>query len=135
MDRLGYRWKVKDLPTKYANLAKDKSEIRHVYETDKASVVHCTLAPKATSVATRNLEIEEIWYFIGGQGQIWLKEEDEIEGTEKDVGPSTCVLIPAGVHFQFRSTTYEPLTFLCITMPRWPGQHASMEVEAHWKPS
>jgi mannose-6-phosphate isomerase-like protein (cupin superfamily) len=129
----GHRWKIRQVPLHYNAIAKDGSEIRQIFQTEEASLVHCTLRPPTvTSVATRNLGINEIWYFIDGRGQIWLK--GETGETEKEIGPSTCLSIPAGVHFQFRNTGEEPLTFLCITMPPWPGEHANVVVEeAHWE--
>lgn len=47
MERPGHHWKIKLLPPPhYNNLAKDGYEIRHVFEMEDASVVHCTLPPK-----------------------------------------------------------------------------------------
>ena len=45
-------------------------------------------------------QIDEIWYFIGGQGEIWFREErDKGDGTTKEVRPGTCLTIPADVRF------------------------------------
>jgi mannose-6-phosphate isomerase-like protein (cupin superfamily) len=133
---LSNRWRIKELPEKYDDIAADGSEIRLLLATEKASLVHCTLSPMRTSAATRNEKIDEIWYFIGGQGEIWFREErDKGDGTTKEVRPGTCLTIPADVRFQFRATGEDPLTFLCVTMPPWPGKHANVEVEPHWSPS
>jgi hypothetical protein len=65
--------------------------------------------------------------FIGGRGRIWFKEE-------KEVGPGTCLYILAGVHFQYRNTASDPLTFLCVTMPPFQSnEQTTMPVEPHWK--
>lgn len=131
------RWRIKELPEKYDVIAADNSKIRRLFETEEASVVHCTLPPMRTSAATRNERIDEIWYFIGGQGEIWFREEQDKKGkgTIKAVRPGTCLTIPADVRFQFRATGEDPLTFLCVTMPRWPGKHANVKVEPHWPPT
>ena len=134
MGRLNHHWKIKQLSKNPENIAVDTAEIRKVFAEEEASVVHCTLPPKAVSVATRLVDIHEIWYFIAGRGCIWLKEEEEAKGEEKEVGPGTCLTIPAGVHFQYRALGEDPLTFLCVTMPPFQSQEANNEkVETHWK--
>lgn len=130
------RWKIKQLSKDPDNIAVDTSEIRKIFATGKASVVHCTLPPKAVSVAIRNLGIDEIWYFIGGQGEIWIKEEDEVKGERQKLGPGSCLTIPMGVHFQYRALGEDPMTILCVTMPPFQSQEENNEeVEAHWEPS
>jgi mannose-6-phosphate isomerase-like protein (cupin superfamily) len=70
-------------------------------------------------------------HFIGERGRIWFKEEKE---EEKEVGPGTCLYILAGVHFQYRNTASDPLTFLCVTMPPFQSnEQTTMPVEPHWK--
>jgi mannose-6-phosphate isomerase-like protein (cupin superfamily) len=129
-----HSWKIKQLSKDPDDIATDMAEIRWVFSAKEASVVHCTLPPKAVSVAVRLVGIHEIWYFIEGRGRIWLKEEKEAEGEEKAVGPGTCLTIPAGVHIQYRNTAGEPLTFLCITMPPFQSNETNSEkVEPHWK--
>jgi mannose-6-phosphate isomerase-like protein (cupin superfamily) len=134
MGTTGRGWAMKQLPKDPDVLALDKSEIRKVFQEKEASVVHCTLPPKAVSTATRLVDIHEIWYFIEGRGCIWLKEAEEAKGGEKEIGPGTCLTIPAGVHFQYRNTAREPLTFLCVTMPPFQSQEKNnILVEPHWK--
>ena|SRR5215203_5165086 len=135
MGRGDYRLETKKLPEHYDDLTRSQSEIRKLFSTDAASVVHCTLPPKKTSLPTRNIGIVEIWYFITGQGEVWRKQEDADEGEEVRVSPGTSLIMPANVDFQFRSISEEPLTFLCVTMPPWPGEHANLEVEGNWQPS
>jgi mannose-6-phosphate isomerase-like protein (cupin superfamily) len=131
-----HSWKMKQLPKDPDAIAVDMAEIRKIFEAKEASVVHCTLPPKTASVATRLVDIHEIWYFIGGRGCIWLKGGDEAKGEEKDVGPGTCLTIPAGVHFQYRNDGSDSLTFLCVTMPPFQSQEKNnAKVEPHWKPS
>jgi mannose-6-phosphate isomerase-like protein (cupin superfamily) len=127
-------WNMKQLPRDPDVIAVDTAEIRKVFQAEEASVVHCTLPPKAVSVATRLVDIHEIWYFIEGRGRVWLKEEQETDGEEKEIGPGTCFFIPAGVHFQYRNVAREPLTFLCVTMPPFQSQKKNNEkVKPHWE--
>jgi mannose-6-phosphate isomerase-like protein (cupin superfamily) len=128
-----HHWKIKQLSKTPDAIAVDTAEIRKVFAEDEASVVHCTLPPNAVSVATRLVDIQEIWYFMEGRGRIWLKEEDEDEGQEKEVGPGTCLTIPAGVHFQYHTLGEDFLTFLCVTMPPFRSPEANNErVPPHW---
>ena len=40
-----------------------------------ASMVHCTLPIGTASMAVAHRTVEEVWYFIQGQGQVWRKCE------------------------------------------------------------
>ena len=137
MGATGHSWKLKQLSKDPDDIATDKAEIRWIFVAKEASVVHCSLPPRAVSVATRLVETDEIWYFIGGRGRIWFKEEtaeEEILEDEKEVGPGTCLYIPAGVHFQYRNDASDPLTFVCVTMPPFQSnEQTSRKVEPHWK--
>lgn len=139
MDSTSRSWSIKRVPEQLPehpdDIATDRAEIRKLFTTHRASVVHCTLPPKATSVAVRNVETDEIWFFVKGQGEIWLREGREIKGNEEKIGPGTCLTIPMGVHFQYRNTGYVPLSFICVTLPPFQSNEANiLEVEAHWKP-
>jgi mannose-6-phosphate isomerase-like protein (cupin superfamily) len=128
-----HHWKIEQLSKTPDAIAVDTTEVRKGFAEVEASVVHCTLPPNAVSVATRNVDPYEIWHFLEGRGRIWLKEEDEEKGREKDVGPGTCLTIPAGVHFQYRNLGEDFLRFLCVTMPPFRSQEANNErVLTHW---
>jgi mannose-6-phosphate isomerase-like protein (cupin superfamily) len=128
-------WKMKQLSTDPDDIATDGAEIRWVFEAEEASVVHCTLPPNAVSVAICLIGIHEIWYFIEGQGRIrFRQQEDKAKPKEREVSPGTCLTISAGTHLQYRNTTSDPLTFLCITMPPFQSNEAnSVEVEPLWE--
>jgi mannose-6-phosphate isomerase-like protein (cupin superfamily) len=66
--------------------------------------------------------VEEVWYFLGGRGEVWLGGE-----TTRVMAGST-VFIPTGSPFQFRTLGDEPLRFLCFTSPRWPGDGEAIAV-------
>lgn len=128
-------WQTKELSRRYEKLAVDNTEIRTLFSTEAASVVHCTLPPRATSVATRNIGTNEIWYFITGQGELWRRQEGTGEEETVRVGPGTALTMPANVGFEFRNCSEEPLTFLCVVMPPWPGEHVNVVIESPWQPS
>jgi mannose-6-phosphate isomerase-like protein (cupin superfamily) len=120
---------TKHLPQEYV-LAPDKSEIRSLLTMKRGSMVHCTLQPYATSLAVHHKSVEEIWYFIQGRGEVWRKHRDREEVVS--VGPNVCVTIPTGTHFQFRSKGDEPLRFIIVTIPPWPGDDEAVKVEGYW---
>lgn len=124
---------TKRLPVARDAVAPDGSDVRLLLGLDRGGMAHFELAPGETSVAVTHHTIEEIWYFLTGRGEMWRK----LGGQEKvlPVDPGTCITIPVGTHFQFRSFGYEPLAALGVTMPPWPGDGEAYQVEGIWKPT
>ena len=112
------------------HIAPDGSEIRLLGRVNGGSFCHCTLRPGTTSLPVRNRTVEEIWYFLEGQGQVWRKQGQREEIV--DVSPGTALTMPAGTHFQFRNTGTGPLRFVIATMPPWPGAQESEDVPGPW---
>ena len=81
---------------------------------------HCTLPLGGVSKPVTHSTVEEIWYFISGHGQVWRKLGDFEEIVE--ALPGCSVNIPLGVSFQFRNLEDDPLCFIIVTMPQWPGE-------------
>ena len=123
-------FETKKLPGEYNYLALDGSEIRLLPEMKGGGLSHCTVPPQGIPQAVTHNTIEEIWYFIQGQGKVWRKQGDREEVV--DAGPGTCLTIPTGTHFQFRNTGQEPLRFIIATMPTWPGEDEAVRVENYW---
>ncbi len=121
------------LSTNYDYLAPDGSEIRLLPDMRGGGLAHCMLPPHHTSAAVTHRTVEEIWYFLGGRGEVWRKHDTGVEIVA--VHPGMSVTIPLGVHFQFRSIGDEPLTFLIVTMPPWPGAEEAIEVPGQWSNS
>ncbi|MYC06996.1 MAG: cupin domain-containing protein [Chloroflexi bacterium] len=111
-------------------LAPDGSEIRELVAVSGGSMVHCTLPSGATSAAVRHRTVEEVWYFLQGRGQVWRKSESA--ESVVDVQPGTSLNITVGTHFQFRNTRDEPLQFIIVTIPPWPGEDEAVRVEDYW---
>jgi len=112
------------------HIAPDGSEIRLLGRVNGGSFCHCTLPAGTTSAAVRNRTVEEVWYFLEGQGQVWRKQGEREETV--DVSPEVCLTMPAGTHFQFRNTGPGPLCFVIATMPPWPGAGESEDVAGPW---
>ena len=121
---------TKHLPEAHDALAPDGSEIRVLAATASGSMAHCSLPPGQTSVAVAHRTVEEVWYFLAGQGQVWRKlgEREEVV----DVSLGTSLAIPLGTHFQFRNTGDAPLEFVLATIPPWPGDGEAYRVPGRW---
>src|SRR5690348_7579969 len=98
---------TKELPVAPDDIAPDGSEIRLLAAMKGGGVSHCTLQSGQTSLAVQHQTIEEIWFFLQGQGQVWRKLGEQED--EADVQPGVSLTIPTGAHFQFRNTGSEPL--------------------------
>jgi len=86
------------------------------------------LRPGGVSRPVRHRTVEEVWYFLGGRGEVW------IGGKTTDVTEGSTVVIPTGAPFQFRTLGDEPLRLLCVTSPPWPGDdEAEFVTEQAWQ--
>ena len=94
-------------------------------------MAHFELPPGGTSIAVAHHRVEEIWYFLAGRGEMWRQQDGREEVVPVMAG--TCITIPAGTRFQFRSVGGEPLTAVAITMPPWPGPDEAYEVPGKWE--
>ena len=111
-------------------LAPDSSEIRLVPTMSGGGLCHCTLPAGKTSKAVKHRTVEEIWFFLEGQGEVWRKLDDHEEIVK--VKPGISLTIPVGTHFQFRNTGSEALRFIIVTMLPWPGPEEAKEVKNNW---
>lgn len=121
---------IKILPEEYDHLAPDSSEIRSLTSGKLGGLCHCTLSIGKTSLAVKHKTVDEIWYFLSGIGEVWRKYEGKEETAE--IEPGTSINIPAGACFQFRNIGAEPLKFICITMPPWPGPEEAELAQGKW---
>jgi mannose-6-phosphate isomerase-like protein (cupin superfamily) len=118
------------LPEKPNAIAPDGTLVRLLPALPGGSLAHFELPAGAVSHAVTHKSVEEIWFFLGGRGQIWRRF-----GTQEnviDVEPGVSLTIPLGTAFQFRASGDAALTFLSITMPPWPGAQEAERVEGRW---
>ena len=120
---------TRQLPSKPDTTAPDGSDVRLLLSLDGGSLAHFELAPGRTFKAVTHRTVEEIWYCVTGSGEMWRKCAEKESVVELTVG--TCVTIPAGTHFQFRSGD-SGLSAVAITMPPWPGEDEAVFVEGVW---
>ncbi len=119
------------LKTNYDYLAPDGSEIRLLAKINAGGFCHCTLPAGKTSAAVKHKTVEEIWYFLSGEGEMWQKEVNE--GRPFRVMKGVSVNIPIGNSFQFRNIGAEPLCILIATLPNWPGTDEAISVSGYWE--
>ena len=115
------------LPAEPTVVAPDGSDVRVLLRLAGGSMAHFSLAPGEISKAVRHRTVEEVWYVVGGRGQMWRRQDGRSEVV--DLVPGTCLTIPLGVDFQFRSTGPGPLEIVGTTMPPWPGEDEAILVE------
>ena len=111
-------------------VAPDGSDVRVLLQLSGGSMAHFELAAGQTSRAVAHRSVAELWYILHGHGQMWRRDGDRQETV--DLEPGTCLSIPAGTHFQFRSTGETPLAAVAVTMPPWPGEDEAREVPGAW---
>ncbi len=123
------------LPADRDVTAPDGSDVRILLRSERGSTAHFELGPGRTSLAVRHRTVEEIWYFLGGRGEMWRRTPDGDERID-EVTPGVSIDIPAGTAFQFRALGDEPLSAHGTTMPPWPNDDAeAIPVEGPWTPS
>jgi len=122
---------VKQANAQYEHIAPDGSEIRLLAKVSRGNMAHCVLPVGCTSEATKHKTIEEIWFFVSGEGRLWRKLGDQEEIIQVKAGVSTNN--PTGTSFQFQNTGNEPLVFVTVAMPPWPGDDEAILQKGPWE--
>lgn len=124
---------TKRLPAVSDHIAPDGSNVRVLLTLKGCVMGHYELGPGQVSIAVTNQTVEELWYVLSGNGEMWRKQEgrEEIIPLESSV----CLSIPLGTHFQFRSFGDQALTAVGITTPPWPGPGEAIVVSGKWEPT
>jgi len=109
------------------------ADIRYLMDGPTGNMIHSTVPPHQINRATVHATVSEFWYVLTGHGEIWRDD-----GTESGVTyllPGTAIDIPVGTSFQYRNLGDGNLTFICVTMPRWPGDAEATYVDGVWEPT
>ena len=109
------------------------AEVRILIEGEAGSMIHSTVPPGQVNRATVHATVSEFWHVLAGEGQIWRRDGTAEETTVLRTGVS--IDIPVGTAFQYRCTGADPLRFLCVSMPRWPGAQEATFVDGPWEPN
>ena len=126
-------FETRQLPAARDAVAPDGSDVRILLGLKGGGMAHFELAPGQTSKAVTHRTVEEIWFFLGGRGQMWRQQDGHTAIV--DVRPGVCLTIPLGTHFQFRSLGPEPLAAIGVTMPPWPGEDEAIVLDGPWTPT
>jgi mannose-6-phosphate isomerase-like protein (cupin superfamily) len=109
------------------------AEIRYLIEGETGNMIHSTVPAGQVNRATVHATVSEFWHVLSGRGEIWRRDGSEERTTVLTAGVS--IDIPVGTAFQYRCTGSDPLEFLCISMPPWPGDQEATVIEGPWAPS
>ena len=118
-------------------LPEDKSpagaDIRYLMDGPTGNMIYSTVPARQINKATVHATVSEFWYILAGHGQIWRDDGEESGVT--DLVPGTAIDIPVGTRFQYRSISDDELKFICVSMPRWPGDAEAIYIEGIWEPT
>ena len=115
--------------------APDGSEIRLLadarHSASKSSLVEVVLPAGQVSRPVYHRTVEEIWYILEGEGQVWRcpPDADGASVPPQPVLPGDALVIPTGWSFQFAAGSDTDLRFLCHTTPPWPGEDEAVAAE------
>ncbi len=110
--------------------APDGSVVRVLPDGERGGLGHFTLPAGSVSRAVVHRNVEELWFFLEGEGEFWRRSA-EAEAVVA-VGPGTAITIPAGCAFQFRASADGDLVAVAATLPPWPGPEEAQPVQGVW---
>lgn len=109
------------------------ADIRLLLDGVTGTMIHATVPPGQVNRATVHATVSEFWHVLSGEGQIW--RGDDTGGQTVALERGVSIDIPVGTAFQYRCTGAAPLEFLCVSMPRWPGEAEATVTEGPWTPT
>lgn len=121
------------LPIDPTITAPDGSQVRVLLGLSAGGMAHFELAPGKVAKAVTHRTVEEIWFVLAGQGQMWRKQGEREEII--DLKPGVCLTLPVGTHFQFRACEAASVSAVAVTMPPWLGNDEAVLVTGPWSPS
>lgn len=121
---------IKHLPKHPDDTAPHGFKKRTLLQLNGGVMSHFELSPGQTSRAISHRIVNEIWYFLQGEGEMWRKLDDQEEIIQ--VAAHVCVSIPVGMHFQFRAIGKESLVAVGVSMPPWSAGGEVYYVSGAW---
>jgi mannose-6-phosphate isomerase-like protein (cupin superfamily) len=129
-----HEFETRQLPVERDAVAPDGSDVRVLLRLAGGSMAHFQLAPGTVSSAVMHRSVEEIWYFVSGEGEMWRRQGERQEVVPVHAG--TCITLPLGTQFQLRANSGPaPLEAVAVTMPPWPGDGEAAIVTGPWRPT
>jgi mannose-6-phosphate isomerase-like protein (cupin superfamily) len=92
------------------------------------------MKPGQISRPMRHREVEESWYVLEGEGEVWRCPPGVPPAgvSTVHIGPGDALVIPPGFGFQVRVCVGGPLRMLCSTAPPCPGRGGRPSFTAAW---
>lgn len=119
------------LPQHRTVTAPDGSDVRVLLALSGGGMAHFELGPGQISTAVMHRKVEEIWFVLTGEGQMWRKQGEREEIT--NLVPGLCITIPVGTQFQFKASMLATLSAIAVTMPPWPGDGEAIATIGPWQ--
>jgi mannose-6-phosphate isomerase-like protein (cupin superfamily) len=110
------------------------SHIRFLLDGPHGNMIHATVPPGMVGRACRFRTVEEYWYVLSGDGEIWRRSPDGQESVTSLI-PGVCIDIPLGTAFQYRCHGTAPLVCIVTAMPPWPGDDEAEIIDGPWVPA
>lgn len=110
------------------------SHVRFLLDGPHGNLIHATVPPGMVGRACRFRTIEEYWFVLSGEGELWRRSPDGQETVTRLV-PGVSVDIPSGTTFQYRCTGSVPLLCVVTAMPPWPGDDEAEIMAGPWVPA
>ena len=110
------------------------AHVRLLMDGPHGDMIHSTVPPGMVGRAAHFREIDEFWFVLSGEGEIWRKAPDGTEEVTRLV-PGVSIDITLGTCFQYRCTGNVSLVFTCTAMPPWPGDEEAIIVDGRWTPN
>jgi len=105
-------------------------DVRVLVGLGRGGMAYFELAPGRCSAAVRHRTVEELWYVVSGEAEMWRSQDGREEVAT--LRPGTSLSIPLGTSFQFRATGSTPFAAVGVTMPPWPGMDEAEFVDGPW---
>jgi mannose-6-phosphate isomerase-like protein (cupin superfamily) len=83
------------------------AHVRYLMDGQHGNMIHSTVPPGMVGRACRFRTIDEYWFVLSGEGEIWRRGADSHEGITRLL-PGVCTDIPLGTAFQYRCTRDVP---------------------------
>lgn len=125
--------KTTKLPEKPDAKSPAGADIRYLMDGDTGNMIHSTVSPHQINKATVHATVSEFWYILEGHGEIW--RDNGVESSVTTLVSGVSIDIPVGTAFQYRNVSDVDLKFICISMPRWPGDSEASYVKGVWQPT
>jgi mannose-6-phosphate isomerase-like protein (cupin superfamily) len=107
--------------------------IRFLVDGPHGNMIHSTVPPGMVGRACRFRTVDEFWFVLSGEGELWRRAPDGRESVTR-LAEGVCIDIPLGTAFQYRCIGSASLVFTCTAMPPWPGDGEVSIIDGPWTP-